>query len=186
MKTEKEKMLSEELYTFNSSEIQDDYQTARKLLYKFNTEGLSHVNDNGYITRKLFPNIHPSSLIVPPFQCDYGIHIYCEENGFINFNCTFLDAGTITIGKNVLIGPSVQMYTSTHPLDYLVRREGLESAHPIRIGHDCWIGGNAIICPGITIGDRCVIAAGSVVTKDVPDDSMVAGVPAKIIKKLNI
>ena len=103
---------------------------------------------------------------------------------FINNCCTFLDGALITIGDYTLIGPNVQIYTPQHPMEYMERRITQEYAYPVTIGKDCWIGGGAIICPGVTIGDRCIVAAGSVVTRDVPDDSLVAGNPAVVKKKL--
>ena len=105
------------------------------------------------------------------------------EYVFVNANCTFLDGGYITIGAHTLIGPCVQIYTPHHPVDYVERREPKEYAYPVTIGEDCWIGGGAVICPGVTIGDRCIIGAGSVVTKDIPADSVAVGNPARVIKK---
>ena len=102
---------------------------------------------------------------------------------FVNANCTFLDGGYITIGTHTLVGPCVQIYTPHHPMDYQERRGSKEYAYPVTIGEDCWIGGGAIICPGVTIGNRCVIGAGSVVTKDIPDDSVAVGNPARVIRK---
>ena len=103
---------------------------------------------------------------------------------FFNFNCVVLDCARVTIGNNVLFAPSVQIYTATHPIHAAERRKLLESAKPITIGSDVWVGGGAIICPGVTIGDRSVIAAGSVVTRDVPSDVVAAGNPARIIREL--
>ena len=138
----------------------------------------------GELLRKFLPNAHPSLVIQAPFWCDFGFNIYGGENGFINYNCTILDTARIYLGKNILIGPNVQLYAPMHPIDYRERATGAEHGEPITIGDDCWIGGGAVICPGVTIGDRCIVAAGAVVTKDVPDDSMVGGSPARIIRKL--
>ena len=102
---------------------------------------------------------------------------------FVNANCTFLDGGYITIGAHTLVGPCVQIYTPHHPMDYIERRTEKEYAYPVTIGEDCWIGGGAILCPGVTVGDRCIIGAGSVVTKDIPSDSIAVGNPAKVIRK---
>lgn len=107
-----------------------------------------------------------------------------EKEVFFNFNCVVLDVAPVTIGNNVLFGPSVQIYTATHPISAAARRLWLESAKPITIGSDVWVGGGAIICPGVTIGDRSVIGAGSVVTRDIPSDVIVAGHPARVIRAL--
>ena len=106
------------------------------------------------------------------------------EGGFINYNCVMLDGAPIRIGKHVLIGPAVQIYTFIHPMDYRQRREPVEACRPVTIGDDCWIGGGAVICPGVTIGERTVIGAGSVVTKDVPSDVVAVGNPARILRRL--
>ena len=107
------------------------------------------------------------------------------EGVFINANCTFLDGGGISIGDHTLIGPNCQLYTPHHPTDYLERRKPVETGKAIRIGDDCWLGGGVIVCPGVTIGNRCIIAAGSVVTRDIPDDSLAAGNPAVVKRKLD-
>ena len=130
----------------------------------------------------LVPTIPASSAICPPFYCDYGDGIRVGEHVFINMNCTFLDGAYIDIGDYTLIGPNVQIYTPHHPLDAHKRRKPIEISYPVRIGKDCWIGGGSIICPGVSIGDRVVVGAGSVVTKDIPSDTIVAGVPARQIK----
>ncbi|MDD3810645.1 MAG: sugar O-acetyltransferase [Erysipelotrichaceae bacterium] len=125
----------------------------------------------------------PDNLeLLSPFYCDYGSNIRLGENVFINFNNYFMDGAQITIGDNVFIGPSCGFYTATHPIKYHERNKGLEKALPIKVGDNCWIGANVSIMPGVTIGSGCVIAAGAVVTKDVPDNSMVGGVPATIIR----
>ncbi len=111
--------------------------------------------------------------------CDYGYNIHAGEQVFFNFNCVLLDVMPIRIGANVLFGPHVQIYTATHPLDAVERRKRLESAKPIAIGDDCWIGGGVIISPGVTIGARSVLGAGAVVTRDIPTDTIAVGNPAK-------
>lgn len=121
--------------------------------------------------------------IEPPFHVDYGVNIHVGRNFYANFNCIMLDCATITIGDNVFFAPGVQMYTATHPLDAIERRSS-EFAQPISIGNDVWIGGCAIILPGVSIGSRVVVAAGAVVTKNVEDDVVVAGIPARVVKQL--
>ncbi|WP_408099259.1 sugar O-acetyltransferase [Peredibacter sp. HCB2-198] len=171
MMTEKEKMLSGGLYWAGDPELVQERERCKELLKQHNI-------------RALIPNAHESLYIQSPFYCDYGYNISCGENVFINANCVFLDVAKISIGSYVLFGPAVQIYTASHPLDYMIRRT-LEFGRPISIGDDSWIGGGAIIMPGVSIGRRCVIGAGAVVTKDVPDDSLAVGNPAKVIRKLN-
>lgn len=127
---------------------------------------------------------HDSITINQPFRCDYGTNISVGRNFFANFNLTILDEGLVTIGDNCFIGPNVGIYTACHPLDAPNRNMNIEWAEPVTIGHNVWIGGGVTICPGVTIGDNCVIGAGSVVTKDVPSDSVYAGNPARLIKKI--
>lgn len=122
--------------------------------------------------------------VQPPFYCDYGTNIIAGDNVFFNFNCVVLDVNQVKIGSRTLFGPNVQIYTATHPINYKERATGLEFAKPITIGEDVWIGGSVIICPGVTIGHRTVIGAGSVVTKDIPSDVFAAGNPCKVIREL--
>lgn len=129
---------------------------------------------------------YPENLeLLSPFYCDYGKNIHLGKNVFINLNNYFMDGASITIGDNVFIGPYCGFYTASHPLDYKRRNQGLEKALPIVVGNNCWFGANVSVMPGITIGSGCVIAAGSVVTQDVPENSLVAGVPAKVIKQID-
>ena len=123
------------------------------------------------------------AIIMPGFFCDYGVNIHFGANAFVNANSVFLDCAEIRIGDNFQAGPGVQLLTPEHPLD-AVERRGLESARPITIGDDVWIGGGAIVLAGVTISDRAVVGAGSVVTRDVPPDVVVVGNPAKVVKHL--
>ena len=123
--------------------------------------------------------------VQPPFFCDHGANIVLGTKVYLNFNCVVLDVARVTIGSNVLFGPSVQIYTATHPISAAERRKWIESAKPITIGSDVWVGGGAVICPGVSIGDRSVIGAGSVVTRDIPSDVIAAGNPARIIRALD-
>ena len=184
MKTEFEKMRSQELYDFSDKEIVKSLIHAKKACARLQT---MTIFDEDYleVISDLIPGVPASVRICPPFHCDHGNGCRLGENVFLNYNCVLLDGGYITIGKNTLIGPNCQLYTPSHPIDYVARREDKETAYPITIGEDCWLGGGVIVCPGVTIGDRCIIAAGSVVTHDIPSDSMAAGIPAKVKKPLN-
>lgn len=181
-KTEKDKMLSGEYYAAFDKELFQERTKAKKLLHRLNvTEYL--FNDNARsILKELIPNSAKSLYIEPPFHCDYGYNIHCGKNVYFNVNCVILDVVKVTIGSNVLFGPGVHIYTASHPLNSLERRK-YEMAKPVNIGSDCWIGGGAIICPGVSIGNNCVIGAGSVVTKDIPANSLAVGNPAKVIRK---
>jgi maltose O-acetyltransferase len=184
MKTEKEKMLSGELYRANDKELIAERTRAKKLLHKINVTEYWMNRNTRKLIAELVPNTKGVLHIEPPFHCDYGYNIECGENVYFNVNCVVLDTMKITIGSNVMFGPGVHLYTASHPLDIETRRI-LEISKPVTIGDDCWIGGNAVICPGVTIGKGCVIGAGSVVTKDIPDHSLAVGNPAKVIRKLN-
>ena len=184
MKTELEKMRSEELYSFADEKITASIVHAQKLCARLRMMSI-HDEDYRKLIKELIPGIPDNSTICPPFYCDHGHGILLDENVFINYNATMLDSAFIRIGKNTKVGPNCQFYSVNHPLDYMERRKPQETGYPITIGEDCWIAGGVIICPGVTIGHRCIIAAGSVVTKDIPDDSLAAGCPAVVKRKLN-
>ena len=182
-KTGKDKMLSGELYRGNDKGLLDDRRHAQQLLSRYNTKSRDgHLR--AALLRDLFDIVGQDTFVLPPFACDYGYNIRRGRNVFINYHCIFLDCAPITVGNDVQIAPAVQLYTAQHPLDATTRRSGLESASPIRIGNDVWIGGGAIILPGVTIGDRSVVGAGSVVVHEVPPDSLVVGNPAPIVRTL--
>lgn len=183
MKTEMEKMRSEELYDFSDPEISASLDRAKELCLHLNTMTLT---SEGYreTLRELIPGIPDSSAVCPPFHCDHGHGIIIGECSFLNYGCTILDGATVTIGHDVKIGPGCQLLTPQHPVDYEARRGTHETSYPIVIGDDTWLGGGVIVCPGVTIGKRCIVAAGSVVIRDVPDDCMVAGNPAVVKKHL--
>lgn len=183
MKTEYEKMRSQELYYFSDPEIHASLIHAKKVCARLRSMTI-YDEDYRQVIEELIPGIPQSTTICPPFHCDHGTGIILGENVFMNYDCIMLDGGYIRIGTHTLIGPHCQFYTPQHPMDYVERREEKETAYPITIGEDCWLGGNVVVCPGVTIGNRCIIAAGSVVTKDIPDDSLAAGVPAVVKRSL--
>jgi maltose O-acetyltransferase len=184
MKTEKQKMLSGELYNALDPELSEERLQARLLLGELNSSREDEAEKRRSILRQLIPGGGAGLWLQPPFYCDYGYNISTGVNVFLNFNCVVLDVMPVRIGSRALIGPNVQIYTATHPTDYRARAAGLEFAKPVTIGDDVWIGGSAVICPGVTIGDRSVIGAGSVVTKDVPPDVFAAGNPCRVIRDL--
>ncbi|SKC65295.1 sugar O-acetyltransferase [Ohtaekwangia koreensis] len=184
MKTEKQKMLDGELYDALDRQLTDERTRARLLLKQLNETAEDQPEVRSEILRQLIPNAAQGLWLQPPFYCDYGYNMVIGEKVFFNFNCVVLDVTFVKIGSRTLFGPSVQIYTATHPIEYRERASGLEYAKPITIGEDVWVGGSAIICPGVTIGDRAVIGAGSVITKDIPADVFAAGNPCKIIRTL--
>ena len=184
-KTEREKMLAGELYNASDTELADDRRKARILFKKLNESSEDETFLREQILKELIPEAGTHLWIEPPFYCDYGKNITVGDHVFFNFNCVLLDVATIMIGSRTLFGPNVQIYTATHPVNAELRATGLESGKPITIGNDVWIGGSAVICPGVTIGDRTVIGAGSVVTKDIPADVFAGGNPCKVIRKLS-
>lgn len=184
MKSEKEKMLAGELYDALDPQLSEERTKARLLLKELNDSREDHVELRNQILKKLIPNAGEGLWLQPPFYCDYGYNIKVGDRVFFNFNCVVLDVAPVTIGSRTLLGPNVQIYTATHPLDHKVRATGLEFAKPITIGEDVWVGGGVVICPGVNIGDRSVIGAGSVVTRDIPADVFAAGNPCRVIRPL--
>jgi maltose O-acetyltransferase len=172
-------MLAGELYRAADPGLVAERQRAVTLLARFNTVAGQQPRQASALLCELLGAGGDTAVIQPVFACDYGYNIRLGRNAFINYNCVFLDCAPIDIGDDAQIGPAVQIYTATHPMDAELRRSGLESARPVIIGSDVWIGGGAIILPGIRVGDGAVIGAGSVVTRDVPRGAVVAGNPAR-------
>ncbi|MDX2443928.1 MAG: sugar O-acetyltransferase [Bacteroidales bacterium] len=185
MKTEKQKMLMGELYNPYDSDLIKDRLRTRLLLQQFNKSGPDEPALRKQILQKLFGKIGGALEVEPPFFCDYGYNITLGENVFFNVNCVILDVSYVKIGSNVLFAPNVQIYSATHPTDFKIRASGVENAKPVTIGSDIWIGGSAIILPGVSIGDKSVIGAGSVVTKDIPPNVLAVGNPCRVIKELD-
>ncbi len=182
---EKEKMLAGELYDANyNEELQKEREKAKDLCYEYNQIKPSKQEEKRKIIRQLLGNTKQNFLIEQPFMCDYGYNIEIGENFYANHNLIILDGNKVTFGDNVFIAPNCAFYTAGHPLDAEQRNKGLEYAKPIEIGNNVWIGGNVVVLPGVKIGDNCVIGAGSVVTKDIPDNSVAVGNPCRVIRKL--
>lgn len=184
MKTEKEKMLAGELYNALDKGLSEDRLRTRLLIKELNDSRENEGERRAQILKNLIPHAGTGLWLQPPFYCDYGYNLKIGDNVFFNFNCVVLDVTYVTIGSRTLFGPNVQIYTATHPLDHKERASGLEYAKPISIGEDVWVGGSVVICPGVTIGDRCVIGAGSVITKNIPSDTFAAGNPCRVIRTL--
>ena len=184
MSTEREKMLRGELYDPADPELVRARDRARDLCQDLNATREAQVEERRRILRELFGRGGDTVWMQPPFFCDYGANIELDERVFFNFNCVVLDVARVVVGDYTLFGPAVQIYTATHPLDAQLRRRQ-EFAVPIEIGSDVWVGGGTIICPGVRIGSRAVIGAGSVVTKNIPDEVVAAGNPCRVIRTVS-
>lgn len=179
-KTEKEKMIAGELYFANDPELVADLMFARSQSQIINQAESAELRSQ--LLKETFGRTGKKIYMEPVINFDYGYNIFVGENFYANFNCTFLDVSTIEIGDNCMFAPNVQLYTATHPLHPVKRNSGLEYAKPIKIGNNVWLGGGVIVTPGVTLGDNVVVGAGSVVTKSFPDNVVIAGNPARIIK----
>jgi len=179
MRTEKEKMLAGELYHAGDPEIQADQASAKRWMVRYNSALAATAAERLALLRELLPDVGDGAVIRPPFHCDFGYNIRIGPGVFINFNCVILDVVAVTIGAGTQIGPAVQIYAADHPRDPAVRATGAEFGRPVVIGRNVWVGGGAIILPGVTLGDDAVIGAGAVVTRDVPQGITVLGNPAR-------
>jgi maltose O-acetyltransferase len=181
--TERRKMLAGELYDPMDPELVGARERARDLCQALNATPEAAKGERRRILGELFGRGGDSVWMQPPFYCDYGSHIELGERVFFNFNCVVLDVCPVKIGSFTLFGPAVQIYTATHPMDVGLRRSR-EFGKPIEIGEDVWVGGGAIILPGVRIGSRAVVGAGSVVTRDIPDGALAAGNPCRVIREI--
>lgn len=168
----------------NDSQLIGQRVVAKELCFDLNHISPSNGEARITVIEKLLGYRPDNIELISPFMCDYGKNIKIGKNVFINSNCYFMDCGEITIGDHVFIGPSCGLYTAIHPMEFKMRNQGLEKALPITIGNNVWLGGNVVILPGVSIGDGCVIGAGSVVTKDIDANSLAYGNPCKVIKKI--
>ncbi len=175
-------MLAGELYRPDDPYIQADHEAARVWLARYNAAFAASDSDRRILLKERLREVGDGATIRSPFFCDYGYNIALGAGVFLNFNCVILDVVEVTIGAGTQIGPAVQIYAADHPRDADLRKAGLEFGRPVTIGANVWIGGGAIILPGISIGDDSIIGAGSVVTHDIPEGVIAAGNPARIIK----
>lgn len=182
--TEKEKMLNGEAYIASDEELVKGRKYARRLTRLFNQTTEEDDEERMILLKKLFGSTGDNIYIEPNFRCDYGYNIYVGDNFYANFDCVMLDVCEIKIGKNAMLAPNVQIYTAYHPVNAKIRISGIEYGAPVTIGDNVWIGGGAIINPGVNIGDNVVIGSGSVVTKDIPSNCVAVGNPCKVIKSL--
>lgn len=184
MPSEREKMLAGELYDPLDAALTAARRRARLLSQTFNAIPDDQPEDRRRLLSQLLGSHGEGVWIEPDFFCDYGSNITLGHKVFFNFNCVILDVAEVKIGDYSMFGPMVQLYTATHPLGAVARRRGLELGKPITIGADVWVGGGAIVCPGVTIGDRAVIGAGSVVTREIPPGVFAAGNPCRVIRTI--
>ncbi|VTR95908.1 maltose o-acetyltransferase : Putative maltose O-acetyltransferase OS=Blastopirellula marina DSM 3645 GN=DSM3645_21507 PE=4 SV=1: Mac: Hexapep [Gemmata massiliana] len=184
MRTEREKMLAGELYDPLDAELARLRVRARDLLADLNATREADEAVRRRVLRELIGSGGDTVWLQPPFYCDYGSNIHLGEKVYFNFNCVLLDVCEIRIGARTLVGPAVQIYAATHPLDAELRKTR-EFGKPVTIGSDVWIGGGAIICPGATIGDRTVIGAGSVVTGHIPAGVIAVGNPCRVVREVS-
>lgn len=192
MPTEREKMLAGEMYDPLDAELVAARERARNLCQDLNATREADTVERRRILQQLLGSGGDDVWLQPPFYCDYGQNIHLGCGVFFNFNCIVLDVCEVQIGDYSLFGPAVQIYTPMHPTEFLKRRPdpndpskvAKEFGKPVTIGSDVWVGGGAIICPGVRVGSRSIIGAGSVVTRDIPDDMFAAGNPCKVIRPL--
>lgn len=185
MKTEKEKMLCGEIYDGNyDTELLNERQECKTKCFAYNNLSPMQKDHKIELLTKLLGKCTQNIIIEPHFWCDYGYNIEVGDNFYANHNLVILDGAKVKFGDNVFIAPNCSFFTPGHPLDVERRNKGLEYAYPITVGNNVWIGGNVTILPGVTIGDNTVIGAGSVVTKDIPENVVAVGNPCRVIKQI--
>lgn len=182
--TEVEKLRAGLEYDMTDSEVDGLKLNALKICQKLNAIPMTDAVEREKVVRELFGSVGKNPTVLPVFNCDNGKNINVGDNFLANYNVTILDIREVDIGDNVMIAPNTLITTVNHPLNPMGRRKHLGIAKPVKIGNDVWIGANVVILPGVTIGNNVVIAAGAVVTKDIPDNVLVGGIPAKIIKSI--
>ena len=182
-RTQKQKMLAGEMYDPDDPELHADAQAAKAWMQRYNAALAETPDRRRALLRERFAAVGEGAVVRPPFHCDYGLHISLGAHVFLNYGCIILDCAPVSIGERTQIGPGVQILTPDHPREPGPREAGLEFARTIRIGRNVWIGGGALILPGVTVGDDAIVGAGSVVTRDVPAGATVGGNPARLLSK---
>lgn len=185
--SEKEKMLSGRVYSATDPELLNELNEVKEVIHKYNSLSPADTDARFRILKSLLGHTADDEFIInQPFYCDYGKQIRIGRRFFANFNLTVLDEALVTIGDDCFIGPNVSIYTACHSTDPVERNTRNEWARPVSIGHNVWIGGSVTILPGVTIGNNVTIGAGSVVTKDIPDNVVAVGNPCRVIKQLDV
>ena len=182
--SELDRMLSGGPYSAADAELVALRRRARALARRFNAASDDDPGERERILRELLGSVGSGVFVEPPFRCDYGSNIAIGDGSYLNFDCVILDCHRVTIGRRVLLGPGVHLYAATHPIDAGERALGPEQSAPIAIGDDVWIGGRAVVLPGVTIGARTTVGAGSVVTRDLPEGVVAGGNPCRILRRL--
>jgi maltose O-acetyltransferase len=185
MPSEKEKMLAGEMYDPADPTLVAERREARHRTREYNETDVEADGRRRELLSDLFGSVGDGSVVEPPFRCDYGYNVHVGEDFFANYDCVFLDVCRIEFGDECMLGPGVHVYTATHPLDAERRVSGREYGKPVTVGDRAWLGGHAVINPGVTVGDDVVVSSGSVVTDDVPDGVVVRGNPARVVQELD-
>jgi maltose O-acetyltransferase len=184
MSSMKERMLAGELYLAADPELEADMARAQALLERYNATRHAEQRERDDLLRELLGEVGEGVVVKPPFRCDYGHTISIGAGTFVNYDCVMLDVTPIAIGEACEIASGVQLLTATHPVDPEARRAGWEYGRPIAVGDNVWLGGGAIVCPGVSIGDDTVVGAGAVVTRDLPAGVVAAGSPARVLREI--
>ena len=184
MGEQKERMLRGDLYRYEDPDLEADHHRAQRLLERFNATGVDEPGERRRLLEELLGHLGEGAEVKPPFQCDYGLHTSVGARTFVNYGAVFLDCAPISIGEDVQIASNVQLLTATHPLEPGPRRDKWESAHPIVVGDNAWLGGGVIVGPGVKIGADTVVGAGSVVVRDLPAGVLAVGNPCRPIRDL--
>ena len=185
MGREKERMLAGEAYDPSAPELVADRRRARDRCRRYNETAATETDRRDRLLSELFGDVGDDATILPPFRCDYGYNVGVGDGFFANYGCVFLDVAPVAFGENCQLGPGVHVYTATHPIDPEERAAGLEFGDPVTVGDDVWIGGRAVLTPGVEVGDGAVVAAGAVVVDDVPARTVVGGNPAETIREID-
>ena len=181
---QRERMLAGLPYRCTEESLRRDYLENRSRVFAFNHCPPENVPEQERLFKAIVKQVGTGFCVQPPFQCDYGFNIRIGSDFLANYNCVILDVAPVTIGDHVMLGPNVAIYTAGHPVHPLSRRSGYEYGRPVTIGDDVWVGGNSVLLPGVTVGSGAVIGAGSVVTRDIPDNVVAAGTPCRVLRAI--